>query len=166
VGGRPLKGAVLSTEVILVLAAVLILGLVVALGLGRMVMSQATSEKATVAINEAHVRLFYRGSISSANCQFTSVSFYITNFGDKPITVGKVEIIQPDGTARTVTESAGVTVNPGETAPVSAKMQGCPSLTVDTTKVGSVFLQVAYSTADGRTSMTVGKPVTVEEYVG
>jgi len=165
VGGRPLKGVVLSTEVILVLAAVLILGLVVALGLGRMVMSQAASEKATALINEAHVRLFYRGSISSATCQLTSVTFYMTNFGDRKIWVVRVEIVQPDGRVFTVASALNVQVNPGETMPVSARAPGCPSLTVGGTKVTSVFLQVTYSTDDGR-SMTVGKPVKVEEYVG
>lgn len=162
---RTLKGVIVSTEVILILSAVIILTFITTLGLGRMVMNQATSEKATATINEAHVRIFKQGT----SCKITSVTFYVTNLGGKKLIVERVWLTQPNGQdfAPGAFNNINKEVNPGETLPISVYVYGsCPSLNVGSNTINKVFLYVQYHIEGSNRHLVIGKPVEVEIYNG
>jgi len=142
---------VVSTEVILILAAVIILALVAMLGLGRLVMSQATATKATVAVNEAQ-GWFYGPNAQIQHNRFITVSFYVTNLGDKRVTVTTVEVLAgySGNNACTYSATANRAVNPGETVSIALKLdrQGCDTAAVDILR--QTVIRVSYSDADGR----------------
>jgi hypothetical protein len=158
---RKIKGVIVSTEVILILSAVIVLAFIVSLGLGRMVMNQATSTKATATINEAHVWVYKKGS----GCPFISVNVYVTNLGGKPIKINKIYILAGSSTNPTyitIQDNINKDVNPGETISISAyryySTYGCPSF-----PSGKTYILIDYSVSgDNNRVLTLGKPVQIE----
>lgn len=160
--GRRARGVVVSTEVILILAAVIILALVAMLGLGRMVMSQATATKTTVAVNEAQGWYYGSGDQIRDN-SFITVSFYVTNLGDKRVTVTSVEVVAGYFGTAECTYSAGTSngVNPGETVSIALKLDrisACSSANVNILK--QTVIRVSYIDSDGRTG-AVEAPIVI-----
>jgi len=154
------KGVILSSELMLILAAVVVLALIALLSLGRMVMNQSSSQKATVTLTDAHVRVYYQGS----KCIDTSVTVYLTNLAGQQIQVSRIWLTQPNGNDFTNFPSLNAIVNPGETYPISTDAYGsCPTLTASS---GSVFLYVQYTIVGSSRTVTVGEPVQVETYNG
>ena len=157
---KKIKGIIISTEIILILAAVIVLTTITMIGLGRMVMNQATSNKATAVIDEANVWIYKL----DGTCKYISITFYITNLGSKPITVGDVFVqIAPEeyNINEMYVGYVGKTVNPGEMVgfSVSSVLSSCPSFPSNGDKT-FVFVNYYMSNKYGRI-MTIGKPVTV-----
>jgi archaellum component FlaG (FlaF/FlaG flagellin family) len=146
---RKVKGVIVSTEIILILSAVIILAFVAMMGLGRTVMNEAISTKATVSISEPQA--WYYGSDSNvAHNSFIMVTFYVTNLGDKPVTITSISVVVARYYSTTITYDAevGKDVNPGETLPISVKATRSRYAYVGMLKQG--ILIVTYKDANNR----------------
>lgn len=148
---RP-RGVVVSSEVILLLGVVIIMALVALMAVGRMALTQATATKATLAVNEAQ-GWYYEQSGRIDRNSFITVTFYVTNLGDRQVTIGSVEVIAAyTGTTRCVYSGySGARVNPGETVSIAMKLDRGTSC--QATMLGQTVIRVSYSDADGRTNV-------------
>ena len=109
---RRLRGVILSTEMMLLLTAVIIFAVIAFFGMSHMILSQATSSKQTLVLVNAKAWQITQG---------LAVSVYLQNTGDKPITVDSVGIKFQEGLYYYGSCSApvSVTINPGEAKVIS-----------------------------------------------
>lgn len=157
------KGVIVSTEIILILSAVIILAFVAMLGLGRIVMNQAVSTKATITVNEAQ-GWYYGINDQFRNNPFITVTFYVTNLGDKPVTISSVEVIVGKYYSTVLKYRAtGINkqVNPGETISISLKLTRSPNSNWYSTPImKNTIMRITYTDADGR-SNTIEVPIVI-----
>ena len=157
------RGVIVSTEIILILSAVIILSFVAMLGLGRIVMNQAVSTKATITVNEAQ-GWYYGVDDKFSNNKFITVTFYVTNLGDKAVKISSVEVIAGKSgrtLLRYVATDIDKQVNPGETISISLKLTRNPSSGSYTNSImKQTIMKVTYTDADGRTN-TIEVPIVI-----
>jgi len=156
---KRLKGVVISTEIMLILSAVVILAFVAMLGLGKIVLNQAISTKTTITVNEAQAWYYGANDLISSN-PFITATFFVTNLGSSPITVTTVNILAgtSGGTPYFYTGSANQVVNPGETISISLKLT--PTSSVNVAIPGQTTMTVYYTDANGRTG-SVDAPIVI-----
>jgi len=146
---RP-RGVIVGTEVILILALVIVLALVAMMTVGRMAMTQAAATKATLAVNEAQGWYYGPDSSISRNA-FITVTFYVTNLGDRQVTIGNVEVIAAyrDANPCVYRDYSGAKVNPGETVSIAMRLNlagSCQGATL----LRQTVIRVSYSDVEGR----------------
>ncbi len=153
---RRLKGVVISTETILLLASIVILAIFTLYGISSVIANQASSNKATLSINEASVRVFKSGNV----CNFISVTVYVTNLGDKEIVIRDLRVVLNNGNVYNL-GSINSVVNPGETKAVS-KHRVITQCLPFPDGGNSTFVQVTYDTVGENRWLIAGKPAEVE----
>jgi len=109
------RGVILSTEMMLLLTAVIIFAVIAFFGMSHMILSQATSSKQTLVLVNAKAWQITQG---------LAVSVYLQNTGDKSITIDsigiKFEVVQNYNVYYgTCTAPVSVTINPGESKVIS-----------------------------------------------
>lgn len=110
-----IKGIALTTELILLITAVIVLAVVAYFGMSRMILSQATYQKVTLVAIRAEAYQLTDHAVAA--------SIWIQNTGDTPATITSVGISFGAGagieTRTTVPPGGSVTVRPGETRVIS-----------------------------------------------
>ena len=157
-----IKGIIISTEIILILAAVIVLAFVAMMGLGHIVMNQALSKKATIAINEPQA-WYYDASPEIEYNNLMTVTFYVTNIGDEPITISSVTVyVEASGGTRCYYSAIDMykVVNPAETISISVPVNraSCSSSSLSIPQEG--IIQVTYQTSSGYTN-SIQAPIVI-----
>ncbi len=158
---RGVKGVIVSTELILIIATILVLTFIVALGLGRSVVNQAVSTKATIVVNEA-TGWYYGPNAQLRNNPFITVSFYVTNLGDDDVTITNARVYASRAGSTACYYNAGINkvVKPGETIALTQKLNRITCSTSTVNILDSGILELTYRDVDNRVS-TVQVPITL-----
>ena len=118
---RRLRAIVISTEMILLLTAVIMFSVIAFFGISKAVLSQATSSKQTLVAVRAEAWKIGEG---------VAVSLYLHNTGTDPVTItsGGIKYSSPYGFISCKQSfGIGVTINPGESKVISFALgPGCP----------------------------------------
>lgn len=116
--GRRVRGIILSTEMILLLTAVIMFAVIAFFGISKAVLSQATSSKQTLVLVRAEAWKVGSG---------IAVSLYVHNTGSQPVRVLGAgikytynnQLYQCETSFTTWLNQNGITVNPGESKVIS-----------------------------------------------
>lgn len=109
---RRVRGIVISTEMILLLTAVIMFAIIAFFGISKAVLSQATSQKQTLVVVRAE-----GWKVGDA----VAVSLYVHNTGSQTVHISQVGIKYTRwGTVYDCHVNEGVDVHPGETKVISA----------------------------------------------
>jgi len=118
---RKAKGIVVSTEMILLITAVIALAVLAFYGLSKTVIQQAQSGKQTVIITRAEATVMQQGCYSGKDA-IVSASLYVKNTGNEParITAIGVRVRTPDGYSFNESfQEIDVSLQPGEARVIS-----------------------------------------------
>jgi len=105
---KELRGVVLTTELVLLLIAIIIFATIAFFGIAKTLISQATSDKSTLIPVRAEAWQLERGIAGT---------IWIQNVGSKTVTVTKVGINVPE--AYCPSSTVNVDIKPGEYKPFS-----------------------------------------------
>jgi len=102
---RKLKGVVLTTELVLLIIAIIIFAVIAFFGIAKTLIYQATSQKYTVMPVRAEAWRLASGIAGT---------IYVQNVGNDKVSVSTVGMKLSDGTSCSSSLSSKVTINPGE----------------------------------------------------
>lgn len=157
---RRTKGIINSTELMLIVSAVVIIAFILSTSWGRMVMSQATSKKGIAMVNEAHVWEYLN---SRGSCMYISTTFQVTNMGGDKIKIIDARLQNFDGSNFTI-GSINRVLNPGETSLFSANSNSCTGFNPPPTYKSYLYVKIQ---VEGETrTITIGTPVIIQKLSG
>jgi len=116
---RRLKGVVLTTELVLLIIAIIIFATIAFFGIAKTLMSQASSDKYTVMPIRAEAWQLASG---------VAGTIYVQNVGSKPVTITGIGM-KGSGISSCSNNSISVTLNPGEYKTLSIACQTSGTVT-------------------------------------
>jgi len=115
---RKAKGIALSTEMLLLITALIALAVISFYGLSKTVIQQAQSTKHTVIITRAEATIMEQGCPGSK--AILAVSLYVQNTGNEKVTIHHILVRVKDGNSLKENYTiVHVTLEPGETKVLS-----------------------------------------------
>ncbi len=150
------KGVVNSVETMLLIAATIAIALVALYFLATHVVAQASSSKSMISVSDAQGWYYGPNNLATSNPGIT-VTIYVTNIGDTDATIKYVKVLTTNP-ACYYEASFNVKVKPGETVPVSGKLDrkgNCNGAYIPS----KTIVHIEYD-ADGRKG-TVDQPIMI-----
>lgn len=157
---RRTRGIINSVELMIIVSAVVVIAFILSSSWGRMVMNQATSNKGTAMVNEAHV---WEYEDTRGRCTYVSATFQVTNMGGKRIEVREVSLQNGNGGEFDI-GNVGRYLNPGETALFSVNSSGCSGF--NPPPEYKSYLYVKFRIDGENRDITIGTPVIIQKLSG
>lgn len=153
---RILRGVINTTEILLLLGAVITFAFVASLGISKLVMSQAASSKATFQIVKVN-----GWKLSTSTGYYVPLNFYVMNLGDQTLYITRAGIMWYDASGNKqefpVTFNQPVAIQPGESRVISA----VPYVNL-LSMPNTVYAYLEVTDSNGRVLNIIGKPVALQ----